>query len=327
MKKIAYLAGMPRSGSTLLSNILAMHPKIYSTPSSPLCSIIQGMRRQWSDDAFLLAQLDKDFDKVNRRLKRSTISFMQGWVDETDKPVVLDKNRGWLMLLDTLNELDPDYKMIVTLRDLRKIYSSVEKRHRKTMFLEFPDHMEHNLVDVRANHLFGDGGVIGSVLKGLQNIGDIPDAARHLYYWRYEDFMNNPQQTTNGLFEFLGVDPVDIDFENIQQSTNESDSHYRMKYPHNIKNSIVIPDNVPVSPRILNEITTRYRWYYDTYYPDVVAAESAPIIPMTPIRREFDAIEREEVVEINRIEPNPQALSEADMARKIEIAIQDEIAK
>lgn len=277
MKKIVYLAGLPRSGSTVLANILAMHPNINATSSSPLCSIVQGMRRQWSDDPFLLSQLDSNFEMVHKRLKRSTNAFMQAWVDETKKPIVVDKNRGWLMMLETLRELDPEFKMIITLRDLRRVFSSIEKRHRKTLFLDFPDHMEHNLIDVRANNLFSDNGLIGSILKGLQNIADIPDISKHLYYWRYEDLINAPQETMNGVFEFLGVDGIEIDFENITQSTKEADSYYRMKYPHSVKTELSIPEQAPISPRILNEITNRFRWYYDMYYIDVVRAETRPL--------------------------------------------------
>lgn len=271
MKQIVYLSGLPRSGSTVLSNVLAMHPEISSTPSSPLCSIVQNMRRQWSDDPFLLAQLDDNFDGVHERLKRSTKALMQAWCEEYPTPVVIEKNRGWLNGVEWLRELDPDFKIIVTLRDLRDVYTSVEKQHRKTLFLDFPDHMEHNFVDVRANHLFGDGGIVGSVLKGIQNVGDIPNISQHFYYWRYEDFLEDPVQITNHLFDFIGVESHDIDFGNIVQSTHESDSYYRMKYRHKINPNLSKPADhteALVSPRILKEIESRFMWYFQQFYPE-----------------------------------------------------------
>jgi len=273
MKKIIYLSGLPRSGSTLLSNILGMHKDIYATPSSPLCSIVQDMRKHWSDDPFLLAQLDSNFDLVHKRLKRSMWSFMQAWSDDNDKPIVVDKNRGWLFGLEWLRELDPNFKIIITLRDLRNVYTSIEKKHRKTLFIDFPDHMEHNMVDVRANALFNDGGLVGSILKGIQNAKDIPNIMSHIYYWRYEDFLEKPQETTGHLFNYLDVKPQDIDFNNIVQSTNESDSYYRMKYSHKIDNTIQKPEgfeDTPISPRILNEINNRFKWYYDEFYPQAL---------------------------------------------------------
>jgi len=313
MKNIVYLAGLPRSGSTLLANILGMHKDIYATPSSPLCSIIQDMRRHWSDDPFLLAQLDSDFETVHKRLSRSTLAFMQAWSSDTNKPIVIDKNRGWLFCLEILRELDPNFKIIVTLRDLRSIYSSIEKRHRKTLFLDFPDHMEHNIVDSRANALFSDGGLVGSVLKAMQNVKDIPNILNHIYYWRFEDFLANPQATTDHLFGYLGVEPVQIDFTKIIQSTNESDSYYRMKYPHKIQSSVGKPEDfreIPISPRILNEIGTRFMWFYQEFYPQVLQAPQSP---------------RNQTSGAQSAPQSPDTQDEVVMIKALEQAIQDEI--
>ncbi|MFW5803790.1 MAG: sulfotransferase family protein [bacterium] len=271
MKRITYLAGLPRSGSTLLSNLLAMHSDVQATPSSPLCEIVQNMRKQWSDNTFLLSQLDDNFPVVHERLKRSMWAFMQAWSSDNTNPVVIDKNRGWLFALEWLRELDPDFKMIIALRDIRDVYASIEKKHRKTLFIDFPDHMEHNIVDQRANALFADGGIIGSILKAIQNMYDIPDIMSHIYYWRFEDFLNRPTEVMHNLFEFINLEPIDIAFDNIVQSTHESDSFYRMKYEHKIYNSIRKPmthKEIPISPRIIKEIENRFQWYFEQFYSD-----------------------------------------------------------
>jgi sulfotransferase len=316
MKEIVYLAGFPRSGSTVLANVLAMHPEITSTPSSPLCSIVQSMRKQWSDDPFLLAQLDDNFEGVHERLKRSTMAFMQAWSEEHPTPIVVDKNRGWLNGIEWLRELDPDFKLIITLRDLRDVYTSVEKRHRKTLFLDFPDHMEHNFVDVRANSLFNDGGIVGSILKGIQNIGDVPNIAPHIYYWRFEDFVDNPQQITDHLFDFLGVEPHEIDFDNIVQSTQESDSYYRMKYLHKISDKVSKPSDhtqAQISPRILKEIEGRFMWFFQQFYPEGVpfGQRSPSSMPQNMTDASVPPVETdigpEDEVMIQELEKNIQA--------------------
>jgi sulfotransferase len=275
MPKIVFLAGLPRSGSTLLCNLLAQHPELGATPSSPLCHIVQNMRRQWSDDPFLLAQLDDNFEEVYARLERSWRAFMLAWC-AGDARMVVDKNRGWLWCLETLRSVFPDFKMIVTLRDLRSVYTSIEKQHRKTLLLEFPDHLEHNLVDVRAKGLFDDGGLIGSVVRALNNVGDVPNISRHLYYVRYEDLLHSPQQALGSLTGWLGLEPHEFKLDDIEQVTVESDSHYRFKFPHKVQRKLEPPASaaeVQISPRILNEIRTRFAWYYDTYYPEGAAAE------------------------------------------------------
>ena len=274
MGNTIYLAGLPRSGSTLLCNLLAQHPEITSTPSSPLCEIVQNMRRNWSDAPFLLAQLDSNFEEVYDRLGRSTVAFMDEW-SRSETSVTVDKNRGWLFVIETLRHLYPDFKMLVTLRDLRDVYASVEKQHRKTLLLDFPDHMEQNLVDLRASTLFADQGMIGSPVKALNNVNDVPDISKHIFYVRFEDLISEPKDSMGKITEWMGLESYKYDFENIEQKTHESDSYYRFKYRHTVEPKLQSPPAAVIAPRILDEITNRFAWYFDSFYatnpkPEVV---------------------------------------------------------
>ena len=286
MNEIVFLSGLPRSGSTLLANVLAMHPTIASTPSSPLCNMVNNMRVNWSDDVFLLAQLDeKNLDDILFKLKYSTQAFMSSWSlsekymahkqqfvsEPSQKFVTVDKNRGWLACCEWLREIYPNFKMIITLRDLVDIYKSIEKRHRKTLLLDFPDHLEHNNVSGRATQLFNDGGIIGAPLRSLKNLGFIPNIVNHLYFWKYEDFLIDPQRVSNHLFEFLGLPNHEIDFSNIVQSTFEADSFYRMKFPHKIHPKVEkSTEQVDISPIIMNDINTQFDWFKQDYYPETI---------------------------------------------------------
>lgn len=281
MSTPVFLTGLPRSGSTLLANILAMHPDITATPSSPLCHIVQIMKRQWSDDSFLLAQLDSNFDEVYQRVERSTKAFINEW-SESGSKITVDKNRGWLSSCELLRDLYPDVKIIITIRDLRAIFSSIEKQHRKTLLLDFPDHMDANIADTRAESLFTKGGVIGGPLNAINNIADVPNILPHLYYFRFEDI---GPKSVNHLFEWLGLDKYDIDWDDITQSTNESDSHYRFKYLHSIRKKFSPPEidfEKTVSPRINSAIVEKNLWFYRQHYPDLIRNDVNPF-PQFPI--------------------------------------------
>ena len=95
--RLLYVTGMPRADATLLCQLLGLHPAIHSTGhSSPLRQILVQLRQQWSDHDFLLAQLDVDFDRAYARLERAWRGFVAGWMAETERPWVVDKNRDWL---------------------------------------------------------------------------------------------------------------------------------------------------------------------------------------------------------------------------------------
>ena len=67
--KMTYVTGLPRAGSTLLCQLLDMHTDVSSSGhSSPLMHALQNMRHSLSDDTFLLAQLDVNFDTVYAQL-------------------------------------------------------------------------------------------------------------------------------------------------------------------------------------------------------------------------------------------------------------------
>ena len=69
------------------------------------------------------------------------------------------------------------------------------------------------------------------------------------------------------LHAWLGVSPIDIDTTRLQLGNQESDSHYRMKYPHTQSHRIAPPQRHELSPRIQAQIETAYAWFYQTYYP------------------------------------------------------------
>ena len=73
------VAGLPRSGSTLLCQMLGEHPEIHCEGhSSPLCNSLLMTRRSISDDQFMLSQLDVQFDKSYTHLKSAMQGFLHG---------------------------------------------------------------------------------------------------------------------------------------------------------------------------------------------------------------------------------------------------------
>ena len=106
------VSGLPRSGSTLLCQLLAQHPDVYSTGhSSPLVGILENIRSSFSSNDFSLAQLDVDFDLAYGRIENVLKSVISGWFAETDKVNVVDKNRGWLRMAEMLNDLHEDWRL------------------------------------------------------------------------------------------------------------------------------------------------------------------------------------------------------------------------
>lgn len=269
-KRIIYVTGLPRAGSTLLCQLLAHHQDIYSPGhSSPLCPTLNGLRHYLSDQNFLLAQLDVDFDLTYQRLLNGFRGFINGWFAETDKTWVVDKNRGWLHHLETVNQLDPHFRMLVCVRELGQIYGSIENQHQKTLLLDFPDHLAELSRFERAEKLFDKTGVIGEPLNSIEALQDIDTRLQqHLYYVVFEHLVSEPVAVMQSLYQWLGLPEAEFDPQQLQFRPHESDSYYRFKYRHKTHNQIRPPVGYLIPARIQANLQRKFAWFYNTFYPN-----------------------------------------------------------
>ena len=263
------VTGLPRAGSTLLCQLLAQHPEIQCEGhSSPLCNTLLGIRRMISDDQFFLSQLDSSFDTSYAHLASAMRGFLHGWYhDSGAHQVVIDKNRAWLHAVELLLHIEPQAKLIVCLRELGQIYGSIEAQHQRTILVDFIDHLADYDRFGRADMLFAKDRVIGAPLIALQAVLDLPDAVKQrLYFVRFEDLVAQPVKCMSHLYAWLGLAPFEIDPEKLTTGMQESDSHYRMKYPHRQSARMVTPAPHSVPPRIQKQIETVWAWFYRLYY-------------------------------------------------------------
>lgn len=264
------VAGLPRAGSTLLTQLLAEHPDIHCEGhSSPLCNALLSTRRFISDDQFLLSQLDVQFDTTYAHLKSAMQGFLSGWYADTGKPVVIDKNRAWLHCIEFLLHFNPEARLVIAIRELGQIYGSIEAQHQKTILLDFIDHLADYDRFGRADQLFAKDKAIGAPLSSIQAVQDLPQSVKdRLYFVKFEDLMAKPAETMAAVYKWLQVAPHRIDPKKLTVRPHESDSHYRHKYLHQQQGRLAPPKQHEIPPRIQKLITQACGWYYEWFYPE-----------------------------------------------------------
>jgi sulfotransferase len=265
------VTGLPRAGSTLLCQLLAQHPQIdCEGHSSPLCNLLLGIRRMVSDDQFFLSQLDHSFERSYSHLAAAMQGFLRGWNQDCRGQAVVDKNRAWLHAIELLLRIEPNAKLIVCLRELGQIYGSIEAQHQRTILVDFIDHLADFDRFGRADMLFAKDKAIGAPLISLQAVLDLPKPVQErLYFLRFEDLVERPQACMAHIHSWLGLSPFEINPENLApMGPPESDSHYRMKYPHTQSKRIATPQRHDVPARIQARIEEACSWYYRIYYPE-----------------------------------------------------------
>ena len=274
------ITGLPRSGSTLLCNILNQNDSIYASHTSPLCKTIRVAIKALSSSVEFVGDLGVNRIETELRLKRSLRAFCHAYYEDRMPAIIFDKCRGWTLNSLVLKDLYPQTKIIVVLRDLRAIFGSIEKQERKTILLNNTNASELT-IDVLANLAFSKDGVIGLPLQGIQ---DLINRKIGVYYLRYEDLVSKPRKTLASLYEYLEIDLFEHDLDNIENTAKDPDNVLLYKYPHEGCGKLYRPP--PFEFRkyfgtlIEKEILDRFTWYYQTFYADGVLNER-------PIQREL----------------------------------------
>jgi sulfotransferase len=264
MKKIHLIAGLPRSGSTLLCNLLNMNPQFHATPTSYVVDVIRNMRSTFSHN--ITAKTHNRLDEMEN-MRLGIKGFIDGFYH--DKEVVFDKCRGWTSNLMLLDEIlgHKETKIIWTYRDPIEVVSSIEKRYRETLLIENSDEAggaDFSTLDSRVNTFINDGGIVARPVWLLDDAFKMGYQDRILIV-KYGDLTMNPQLVLNQIHDFIGEPHYPYSqngFTDLKQTTFEYDGLYNYKFMHTIKEGEVKykkHDNI-LTPDLIEKINTRFSW-------------------------------------------------------------------
>lgn len=242
MKTIYMVAGLPRSGSTLLMNILGQNPHFYVTPTSGIVDLLVQVRNLWDENKVFCAMGRRQSEAIKRNVLEG---MLQSYFRHTDKTVCIDKNRLWPEYLEMASALlggDDKIKVIMTVRDLRDVLASFERAFRRTSALsQIPLERENHLKSKTAL------GRIDYFLGNAENVGRACNTVRdavtrgwrdRMHFVEYEQLTNNPKEALADIYTFLGEAEFAHDFENVEQVTFEDDFFYGYKDLHTIRRQI-----------------------------------------------------------------------------------------
>ena len=224
MKTMHFIAGLPRAGSTLIANILKQNPKIHGEAVSSLSSIFGSINASW-------ATLETNQEYPNYQAKTGVLSaIMQGYYHHIDKPVIFDKDRGWIPLLASVEAvLQRQVKIIVCVRNPAEILASFERlRKENPLFFTRADLTlrEGSSIASRAYYYAGPDGAMGQAHRHIKDAIIMGYLDRFLFV-DYSRFCNSPKAQTKRIYDFFELPHYDHDFQNlIQDIQHNSQSSY-----------------------------------------------------------------------------------------------------
>lgn len=224
MKSYFFLAGLPRTGNTLLSSILNQNLTIYSSPLSPVSEML------WRHDQVTYTENSVRLND-KKGLENIGNSILDNYYANIDKPVIIDREKGWGTApnFDLIKKyITPNPKIIFTTRPMIEILTSFLKVL-KTNELNFDvDMVQNNWIiknylsqqDNYCDFLMQPWGQINKLLTSIDTIEENKD---NFCLIKYEDITNTPQEVMNKIYNFLELPSYDHDFNNIKKLEIDND--------------------------------------------------------------------------------------------------------
>lgn len=231
-KQYFFLAGLPRSGNTLLSSILNQNPDIQVSANSLVSEIFYyGVSLQFSE----VFQNFPDYSSLENYLRSIFDSYYKNW----NAKYIIDRGPwGTENNLNILENLFGDnIKIICTVRDINEILASFIRLNPKWIEEKVKDEYNSGMrfnnfhksdVEIKCEVLMSPTGQIDKNLSSLSNLLQSKNK-KYLHLIEYNDLVKNTKNVIDNLYQFLDIPYYNHNFCNIKNFESNG-----VKYNDNI---------------------------------------------------------------------------------------------
>lgn len=267
-KTFYFIAGLPRSGSSVLSSILNQNPRFYSGPSSPVIGMMASIENYLFSEELYFA-----YPKPNE-VRKIISSILPQYYSDRSEEVIFDKNRAWPSNIEYISGyfgIRP--KIICPVRDTSEILTSFISMLRRNPMgkngkINFIDGLlvKSNIPltdDNRCNFIASSDGILGLSYNGIEK-ALLSGYDNCLHFVEYKDLVNNPRETMVKIYNFLDEEPFEHDFENLKDENKQNDEEiYGLADMHKVRKTLKITSEDPhkvLSQNILNKCKNTEFW-------------------------------------------------------------------
>lgn len=248
--KFHFISGLPRSGSTLLAALLRQNPRFHAAISSPVSLLIEQMLEAMSEDS-------EHSVFISTQQKRAIVQgiFRGYYQPQSDKEIIFDTNRRWCSQLPMIRDLFPNAKVICCVRNIAWIADSIERLIRQNSFdvsrlLGSP--AERRTVYSRTEALMQGDRLIGFSYNALKE-AFYSENSEILLLVDYEILTQNPGLVMKMIYEFLGENFFEHDFDNVEYDEPEFDKNLNTPGLHKVRSKVEYKPRTTILPPDLFE--------------------------------------------------------------------------
>lgn len=275
MNNLHFCGGLPRSGSTILMNILQQNPRIFTTGSCALYELL-------ADKILVKGRYSETFQAMSTEQADAAMYGLihgatRGWYEAlTDKPTVISKRHGW----SSLFHLYPNSKYICVVRDLRDIAESFEKINSKTLALHTFSSLNvmlpaMSVVEKYRYHFEESNSLTNNLQFEIPRLMNVFQQKQdRVIFVRYEDFTKDPEYMLKKIHVVLNEPYFDYDLSQINQSAlfEHDHAYFRERTEHKTQSKFNhYKDPVRSLPDSFHDkVVKNHKWFYDAFYPEAL---------------------------------------------------------
>lgn len=235
MKTLHFITGLPRSGSTMIANILKQNPTVHGEAVSSLSGLFGTMHNNWLN-------FTENLEYPNLDIKKNVLhSLLEGYYKHIDKSIIFDRSLQWVSFIPLLETvLERKVKLLVTVRNPAEILASFEKLRRSNPLFTTKVDMtlgKSSSIESRSIYYSGPDGELGLSHRLLKNAISMNYLDRMLFV-DYGRFCNTPKAQTKRIYEFFEMPEFEHNFNSIEQTEVYNDYVAGLPNLHKIKPSL-----------------------------------------------------------------------------------------
>lgn len=250
MPSFHFIAGLPRSGSTLLAALLRQNPRFHAGMSSPVGGLFVNIVSSLSAGS--------EFGPVVSTGQRRSLLrglFHSYYEAQADKALVFDTNRLWCAKLPALLDLFPQAKVIACVRNVAWVMDSIERKFRENPFENtrlFNDEVERSTVYSRVETLAQRNRLVGHAWSALKE-AYYSEQAGALLLVDYELLSRMPEKVMPLIYQFLGEAPFEHRFDQVVYDAPDFDAALGVAGMHKVRAQVSFEPRRSVLPPDLFE--------------------------------------------------------------------------
>lgn len=253
---IHFISGLPRSGTTLLGAILRQNPALHAGMSGPTGAIFEAMQGAMSGENEFAIFMDEAQKEAH--LKGVFDIHYAGVKDKT----IFDSHRVWSAKMPALKTFYPDSYVFCCVRNLAWVLDSLERLFAANVLdlSKIFGFERTNTVYSRVEGLAAAKGLVGFAYNAVKG-AFFSEAADRLVLIRYETLTSDPAGTINKIYDLIGAEGFNHDFENLDFSAKEFDARSGTPGLHTIRPKVAAAERQTIlPPDLFNRYNAQSFW-------------------------------------------------------------------